>query len=135
MGTVTRFMTAEGLSPSAEYFLGSDFLMGMRIETPFFFLTYRQEKERLILCDFSSRQDDKKQAVLSLRALLKKLISTVSGLCYIDAMILPGPPDSFPEEMKHRLIALMISEGARPVCLDGQWWLRFRIIQNSVSYE
>ncbi|MFL9591007.1 type III secretion protein [Aeromonas schubertii] len=125
MDDVTRFMLTQGLHPAPEHFLGSDFLAGQRIETPRFQLVYRQEGERLILCDFAARESDG-QAVLALMTLLRRLTRSVPLLRYIDAMILPASHDRQLDLARRRLSELMLAEGAQPVRLDDELWLRYR---------
>ncbi|ACY83713.1 type III secretion protein [Edwardsiella piscicida] len=124
MDDVSRFMIAEGLRPAPAHFLESEFLMGQRIETPRFYLTYRQEGERLILCDFTARNDDG-QAVIALMGLLRRLIGALPLLRYIDAMILPAPHDRALDRMRRRLTDVMLAEGAQPLRLDDALWLRY----------
>ncbi|WP_421253907.1 type III secretion protein [Aeromonas jandaei] len=124
MDDVSRFMLTEGLNPAPEYFLGSDFLLGQRIETAHFHLVYRQEGERLILCDFAAREQDG-QAVLALRKLLHRMITSVPRLRYLDALILPAPRDAQLHETRQRLRKLMLEEGAQQVQLEGELWLRY----------
>ncbi|EAA3660137.1 type III secretion protein [Salmonella enterica] len=124
MDDVTRFMQAQGLHPIPERFLDSDFLVGQRIEMSHFHLVYRQEGERLILCEFAALENNG-QAVLSLICLLRRLIRAVPVLRYIDAMILPAPNDRLLNMSRHRLSELMLAEGAQPINRDDGLWLRY----------
>ncbi|KIA79290.1 type III secretion protein [Chromobacterium amazonense] len=125
MDDVTRFLQADGLKPAPQSFLGSDFMLGQRVDTGRYALTYRQEGERLVLCDFSAQAPDG-QAVLALMALLRRLIKAVPALRYVDAMILPAPRDPALDRTRRRLTELMLAEGAQPVRLDDELWLRYR---------
>ncbi|MCD4500990.1 hypothetical protein [Chromobacterium vaccinii] len=125
MDEVTRFLQAEGLNPAPQRFLDSDFLLGQRIETGSYALTYRQEDERLILCDFAAVAADG-QAVLALMTLLRRMTRAVPALRYVDAMILSAPRDPKLDQTRRRLAELMLAEGAQPVRLDDELWLRYR---------
>lgn len=125
MDDVTGFMVAEGLSPVPEYFLESDFLLGQRIDTPHFHLVYRQEGERLILCEFAACQSNG-LAVQALLTLLRRLIRSVPRVRYIDAMILNAPRDAELNQTRQRLTELMLAEGAKPVRLNDELWLRYQ---------
>ncbi|MFM5540460.1 type III secretion protein [Aeromonas veronii] len=124
MDEVTRFMLNEGLQPVSEHFLGSDIMVGQRIETNHYKLVYRQEGERLILCDFVSNEING-QAVLALMAQLRRLIRSLPTLRYIDAMILPAHQNSQLDQMRRRLKELMLAEGAQSIWLGDEQWLRY----------
>ena len=125
MDDVTRFLQAQGLQPQKLGFLGSDFFLGYQIETARFSLTYRQQEERLILCDFTSGQQAS-QSVLSLMALLRRVVQAVPSVRCIDAMILAAPFEPEKDQARRRLNDLMLAEGAQPVRIDGGVWLRYR---------
>lgn len=125
MDDVTRFLQDEGLHPTAQNFLGSDFLLGYRIATEHFTLIYRQEGERLLLCDFAAATADG-QAVLALKGLLRRVVKAVPALHYVDAMILAAPHDPPLDQIRRRLAKLMLAEGAQPIWLEDEQWLRYR---------
>lgn len=125
MDDVTRFLQAEGLKPAPQHFLDSDFPLGLRVDTGRYTLTYRQEGERLILCDFAANAPDG-QAVLALMTLLRRVVRAVPALRYVDAMILPAPRNPELDATRRRLTELMLAEGAQPVRLDDELWLRYR---------
>jgi hypothetical protein len=104
--------------------LGSDFLLGQTIVTDRFSLTYRQEGERLVLCDFAARSEDG-QAVSSLAALLKRLMKGVPAVRVVEALILPAHRQPELDRTRRRLAELFMTEGAKPVEIDGQPWLRY----------
>ncbi|MBT2869652.1 hypothetical protein JQK19_20695 [Chromobacterium violaceum] len=124
MNDVTRFLRGIGLQPVDQGFLDSEFIMGQCVRTSQFTLVYRQEKERLLLCDFASAGMDG-QAVAALLALLRRVARGVPALRYIDAMILPAPYDPELDRARRRLAELMLAEGARPIRLDDELWLRY----------
>ena len=123
MDDVTRFLMASGLKPVEKTFLGSDFLLGLQVTTPHYSLTYRQEKERLILCDFTATAADG-QALLALMTLLRRVIKAVPTLRYVDAMVLPARDPEI-DRARRRLSEVMLAEGAQPVRLDDELWLRY----------
>ena len=125
MDDVTRFLCGEGLQPAAHRFLGSDFLLGYRIATAHFVLIYRHEGERLLLCDFAAAAADG-QAVIALRTLLRRIVGAVPTVRYVDAMILTAPHDAALNRARERLADLMLAEGARPIALQNEQWLRYR---------
>lgn len=124
MDDVTRFLHGEGFQPTAQRFLGSDFLLGYRIVTEQFVLIYRQEGERLLLCDFASAAADG-QAVIALRTLLRHIESAVPAVHYVDAIILAAPHDAALNRVRERLAELMLAEGAQPVGIQDEQWLRY----------
>ncbi|MBJ7263181.1 MAG: hypothetical protein JHC61_05330 [Burkholderiaceae bacterium] len=125
MDDVTHFLRGEGLQPAAQRFLGSDFLLGYRIATEHFVLIYRQEGERLLLCDFAAATADG-QAVIALRTLVRRIASAVPAVRYVDAMILTAPHDAALNRARERLADLMLAEGAQPIVLQDEQWLRYR---------
>ena len=124
MDAVTRYLQAAGFEPRPERFLGSDFLLGPTITTERFSLTYRQEGERLVLCDFAARSEDG-QAVTSLAALLKRLMKSVPAIRVVEALILPASRQPELDRTRRRLAELFMAEGAKPVEIDGLPWLRY----------
>ncbi|QAU24327.1 type III secretion protein [Dyella sp. M7H15-1] len=124
MDAVTRYLQAAGFDPKPERFLGSDFLLGQTIVTERFSLTYRQEEERLVLCDFATRSEDG-QAVSSMLALIKRLLKSVPAVRVVEALILPASRQPELDRTRRRLAELFVAEGAKPVEIDGQPWLRY----------
>ena len=124
MDAVTRYLQAAGFEPRPERFLGSDFLLGQTITTERFSLTYRQEGERLVLCDFAARSEDG-QAVTSLAALLKRLMKSVPAIRVVEALILPASRQPELDRTRRRLAELFMAEDAKPVEIDGLPWLRY----------
>ncbi|TDR76636.1 type III secretion protein [Paludibacterium purpuratum] len=124
MDDVGRYLQTRGLVPQTEYFLGSDFLLGYRVETAHFSLTYRQEGGRLILCDFRASQSDGR-ALQSLMTWLRQIVAAVPVLDSIDALILAAPEDPALDQKHERLARVMLAEGAVPVEIDGDQWLRY----------
>lgn len=124
MDSVTQFLTSEGLAPVAKYFLESEFFWGYQIELKSFRLIYRQEQERLILCDFSATERDG-TAIQHVTALLRKIVKAVPQIRYVDALILPEKRDKELNQLRERLKALMIAEGAKPTMLNGEKWIRY----------
>jgi hypothetical protein len=124
MNNVTQFFSREGLAPVEELFLGSDFALGWRISSENFTLVYRQEAERLLICDFEALGSDGK-SLLALFALLRRAIQSVPTLRYIDAMILECSQDPLLNHQRYRLAELMYAEGAKLIVLDGEYWLRY----------
>lgn len=124
MDEVTRFLTDEGLHPTPKYFSDSDFLLGQFIDTGQFQLIYRLEGERLVLCDFAAKENDG-QAVHALIALLRRLSRSIPVLRYIDAMILSIPQDPKLNKVRQRLAHLILSEGAKPIQIEDELWLRY----------
>ena len=125
MDDVTRFLDGEGLQPAAQGFLGSDFLLGYRIATAHFVLVYRQESERLLLCDFVATAAEG-QAVIALRKVLRRVVNAVPAVRYVDAMILAAPHDAALNDARDRLANVMVAEGAQPMEIGGEQWLRYR---------
>ncbi len=123
MDDVTRFLMASGLKPVEKTFLGSDFLLGLQVTTLHYSLTYRQEKERLILCDFTATAADG-QALLALMTLLRRIVKAVPTLRYVDAMVLPSRDPELNRARQH-LSDIMLAEGAQPIRLDDELWLRY----------
>lgn len=124
MDDVTSFMMSEGIKPVPESFLGSDFLLGMRIDMPSFSLVYRQVGNRLILCELCNSNNDGK-AMQAFLCLVRKIIVSVPSVHYVDAMILPAHHDTELNLIRHRLSEIMLAEGAQPVSLEGCEWLRY----------
>lgn len=125
MDDVTRFLRTQSLQPVAQGLFGSDFLQGYRIATEHFTLIYRQEGERLLLCDFATAAADGR-AVLALRSLVHRIVQAVPALRFVDAMILAAPRDPTLDRSRRRLAELMRAEGAQQICLEDEQWLRYR---------
>lgn len=124
MDAVSAYLCSEGLQPQLQTFLDTEYELGYAIDTGQFRLTYRLDGERLLLCHFTATGGDG-QAVLGLLALLHRVERAVPALRHIDALILPAPGRPGLDEQRQRLAQLMRAQGAHPVRIDGDTWLRY----------
>lgn len=124
MNQVSHFLQRQGHTPQRCRFLDTDFMLGERIDCADFSLTYRQEDTRLVICDFSARQDNGR-ALQSLMTLVQQIIAAVPTLRSIDALILDAPQAPALQQTRQRLTHWMLARGAKPVRIDGELWLRY----------
>ncbi|MGQ5524510.1 hypothetical protein ACUHMQ_14795 [Chitinimonas sp. PSY-7] len=124
MDAVTRFLKSEGFQPIERKFLDTDFSMGHEVETDRFSLTYRLDGDRLVLCDFAGREGEA-GSVLGVVSLLRRITHSVPEVSVIDAMILAVPNDPELDRARHRLADVMLAEGAKPIVVDDEYWLRY----------
>lgn len=120
---LNAFFQREGLNPKPHFFNDTNVFIGWNVMSSDFEFVYKQDKNRLVICSFNS-VDDSSRSVLLLRNLLRKVLSNIPGISYIDALVLPSYNNDTLNSQRTRLVQFMLNEGGSVITLDGHMWLR-----------
>lgn len=121
---VLTYLKTTDKSPVPAYFNNSKFMMGYKITTPDYVLTWRIEEDHLVICDLTSpvEADYSKSAVSRFIKLVHSIEDAVPEIKAVRGMIIPS---AFPvvNKLRQRLEQVLLGQGARWQVIKEDLWL------------
>lgn len=122
---VTEFLNAHGVQTKVAYFEKSDFVVGWEVVSDEIELTYRLDKDQLIICHFAARQgphglDGAVRRFIKLIHQIQRGVPQVNSVrgMFIETLLQPEV-----NETRRRLAQALEAQGARWETIEGDPWL------------